>query len=69
MKMLLGVMALAGLMLMVGGCATLADTPNDNAIRIQHAQYTNLMQVPDDLEHIAYIERPIWMSRLPVPND
>ena len=69
MKTLLLSMALVGLILPVAGCETLADTPSENAVRLRHAAEMNLRQVNNDLQYILYIERPMWLSRYPIPND
>ena len=69
MKNALYMMALCMGLLPLTGCMTLADTPNENAIRVQHAIYTTWLQLPDDAEHIFFLDRPMWLTRLPVPND
>ncbi len=69
MKTLLLVMAVAGLMLPLGGCETLADTKSENKVRLEHAALLDLKQVNNDWQYILYLERPVWLSRYPIPND
>jgi hypothetical protein len=69
MKTLMMVLALAGLMVPMAGCETLADTPAENAVRIKHAMALNLRQMNNDIQYILYIDRPVWLSRYPIPND
>jgi hypothetical protein len=60
------------LLLMVvplAGCETLADTKSENKVRLEHAASMNLKQVNNDFEYIMYLERPVWLSRYPIPND
>jgi hypothetical protein len=69
MKTLLLAMALAGMVLPVAGCETLADTPKENGVRVAHAVIIDFRQVPNDLEYILFLDRPSWLSRYPIPND
>jgi hypothetical protein len=69
MKSLLLLMALAGMVLPLAGCETLADTAPENRVRVAHAMIIDLRQVPNDLEYILYLDRPVWLSRYPIPND
>jgi hypothetical protein len=69
MKSLLLMMALAGLMLPLAGCETLTDTPGENRVRLAHAAEMNLRQVNNDWQYLLYLERPVWLSRYPIPND
>jgi hypothetical protein len=62
-------MALVGMLAPLAGCETLADTEAENRVRLGHAAALNLRQVPTDLEYILYLERPVWLSRYPIPND
>jgi hypothetical protein len=69
MKTLLLTMALAGLMLPLAGCETLTDTAGENRVRVRHAVEMDLRQVNNDMEYLLYLERPVWLSRYPIPND
>jgi hypothetical protein len=69
MKILLMTLALAGLMAPLAGCETLADTPAENSVRVKHAMLLNLRQMNNDIEYVLYIDRPMWLSRYPIPND
>jgi hypothetical protein len=69
MKSLLLSVALAGMLLPLAGCETYTDTKAENKVRVKHAAELNLRGVPNDLEYILYIERPVWLSRYPIPND
>jgi hypothetical protein len=69
MKYLVGLMALAASMMTLTGCETLADTAAENRVRVSHAVIMDLRQIPGDLEYIFYLDRPVWMSRYPIPND
>jgi hypothetical protein len=69
MKTWLLTMALAGMMVPLVGCETLADTRAENQVRLEHAAILNLRQVNNDWEYLMYMERPVWLSRYPIPND
>jgi hypothetical protein len=69
MKTWLLTMALAGLMLPLVGCETLSDTPAENQVRLEHAAVMDLRQFNNDWEDVLYLERPVWLSRYPIPND
>jgi len=69
MKMLLPMMALAGLLLPLAGCETLADTKPENKVRLEHAALMDLRQFNNDWQYVLYLERPVWLSRYPIPND
>ena len=69
MKTLMLSMALAGLMLPLAGCETLTDTKAENTVRVQHAAAMDMKQINNDLEYILYLDRPVWLSRYPIPND
>ncbi len=69
MKKLLLMMALAGLMLPLAGCETLTDTAGENAVRVRHAAELDLRQINNDWQYMLYLDRPVWLSRYPIPND
>jgi hypothetical protein len=69
MKVLLYTMALCGMLAPLVGCETLSDTASENRVRLRHAAAMDLLQVPDDTERVLYLERPVWLSRYPIPND
>ncbi len=69
MKLCVLMVALAGMMLPLAGCETLADTRAENEVRVRHAMEMNMRQMNNDLEYILYLERPVWLSRYPIPND
>jgi hypothetical protein len=69
MKKLLLVMAVAGLMLPLAGCETLTDTAGENAVRVRHAAELDLRQINNDWQYMLYLDRPVWLSRYPIPND
>jgi hypothetical protein len=69
MKMLMMSMALAGMLLPLAGCETLTDTKAENKVRVEHAAAMDLKQMNNDLEYVLYLDRPIWLSRYPIPND
>lgn len=69
MKTLMLTMALAGMMLPLAGCETLTDTKAENEVRVRHAMAMDLKQVNNDLQYIFYLDRPVWLSRYPIPND
>ena len=67
--MLLPMMALAALLLPLAGCETLADTKSENSVRVKHAMILDLRQLNNDVEYVLYLDRPVWLSRYPIPND
>jgi hypothetical protein len=69
MKKMLMLVALGMMLMPVAGCETLTDTAAENRVRLRHAAAMNLRQVNNDLEYILYLERPVWLSRYPIPND
>jgi len=69
MKLCLLMVALAGALLPLAGCETLADTKGENMVRVRHAMQLNMKQIPNDFEYIMYLDRPVWLSRYPIPND
>ena len=69
MKKLLLMMALAGFLLPLTGCETLTDTAAENRVRLRHAAEMNMRQINNDWEYMLYLERPVWLSRYPIPND
>jgi hypothetical protein len=69
MKTWLLTMALAGMMLPLAGCETLTDTKAENKVRLEHAAILNMRQINNDVQYMLYIERPMWLSRYPIPND
>jgi hypothetical protein len=69
MKTLLLTMALAGFLLPLSGCETIPDTKNENAVRVEHAMIINLKQMNGDIESVLYLDRPVWLSRYPIPNN
>jgi len=62
-------MALVGMMVPLAGCETLSETKAENRVRVEHAMALDTRQVPGDLEYILYIDRPVWLSRYPIPNE
>ena len=69
MKTLLMMMVLAGMMLPLAGCETMSDTQAENRVRLNHALDLNGRELNSDVEYLLYVERPVWLSRYPVPND
>jgi hypothetical protein len=69
MKTLMLSMALAGMLLPLAGCETLTDTKAENKVRVHHAAAMDVRQINNDLEYILYLDRPVWLSRYPIPND
>jgi len=69
MKTLMLSMALAGTLLPLAGCETLTDTKAENEVRVRHAAAMDMKQINNDLEYILYLDRPVWLSRYPIPND
>ena len=69
MKKLLLMMALAGFLLPLTGCETLSDTQAENRVRLRHAAEMNMRQINNDWQYMLYLERPVWLSRYPIPND
>jgi hypothetical protein len=69
MKTLMSVMALCAMLLPLCGCETLPDTAEENKVRVLHSQALNLRSLNNDLEYIFYVDRPMWLSRYPIPND
>jgi hypothetical protein len=69
MKFWLLTMALAAMMLPLAGCETLTDTSAENQVRLEHAAVMNLRQLNNDWQYVLYVERPMWLSRYPIPND
>jgi hypothetical protein len=68
MKYLLLIAVVAG-MLPLTGCETMTDTRAENTVRVRHAAEMDLRQVNNDIEYLLYIDRPVWLTRYPVPND
>lgn len=69
MKTLLLMMVTASLMIPLAGCETLTDTPSENRVRLKHAAAMDLRQINNDWQYMMYLERPVWLSRYPIPND
>ncbi len=69
MKTLILTMALAGMLLPLAGCETMTDTRGENRVRLKHAAIMDLRQINNDWQYMAYLERPVWLSRFPIPND
>ena len=69
MKTMLLTVALAGMLLPLAGCETMTDTRAENRVRVRHAAEINLRGLANDTEYILYLERPVWLSRYPIPND
>ena len=69
MKSFISTMALIGLLMPLVGCETLADSRQENEVRVRNAAALDLKQMNNDLEYILYIDRPVWLSRYPLPND
>ena len=69
MKTIVCAMALAGLLVPLAGCETLTDTAPENQVRVEHAAIMDLRQVNNDLEYMFYLDRPVWLSRYPIPNE
>lgn len=69
MKSLILTMALAGILLPLSGCETLSETKAENKVRVEHAMSLDMRQVPGDMEYLLYIDRPVWLSRYPIPNE
>ena len=61
-------MALVGIMVPMAGCETVSETASENQVRVTHAMAVDMLQVPNDLEYVLYIDRPVWLSRYPIPN-
>jgi len=57
------------LLLPLAGCETLTDTAGENSVRIRHAAELDLRQVNNDWQYMLYVDRPVWLSRYPIPND
>lgn len=64
-------LVMAGLIVgtaMLGGCETLSQTPGENANQVWHAMDTTAKQIPDDVEMLLLIDKPIRLSEKPVPR-
>lgn len=83
MKTVLLMMAAAGLMMPLAACKsqsdakaervwgweTLTDTKMENAVRLKHAAAMDVRQINNDWQYMLYLDRPVWLSRYPIPND
>jgi hypothetical protein len=69
MKLWLSSMALCGMLLPLAGCETLVDTPAENQVRVSHAVAMDVKQIPGDVDRILFIDRPMWLSRYPMPGE
>ena len=69
MKTVLLMAVLAGVLVSLTGCETLADTKSENSVRVQHAMILDLKQVNNDVQYLLYLDRPVWLSRYPIPNN
>ena len=69
MKTLLMAMALAGLLAPLTGCETLSETKNENRVRLEHAAIMDMRQINNDVQYMLYLDRPVWLTRYPIPND
>ena len=69
MKKLLSVVALSALLLPLAGCETLPDTAPENEVRVKHAMIMDGRQINNDLQYMFYLDRPVWLSRYPIPTD
>ena len=69
MKSLFLVMALAGMMVPLASCESIPDTQAENEVRVKHAMLLDMRQITNDVEYVLYIDRPVWLSRFPIPND
>ncbi len=68
MKTSLYMMALAAMLLPLAGCETLTETPGENRNRMAHTVYTNFLQVPMDVERLLLLDRPTYLSPVPIPQ-
>jgi hypothetical protein len=69
MKTLLFSMALCGMLLPLTACETPSQTAAENSVRVNHALIMDMKQIPDDTERILMVDRPVWLTRYPMPND
>ncbi len=51
---------------LMAGCQTFTQTPGENAVTVEHAMNTNMLQIPDDAEHIMLLDRPLGLSEVPI---
>ena len=52
---------------MLAGCQTLGQTPEQNAVTVQHTMATNWYQIGDDAENLLLLNSPLQLSVYPVP--
>ena len=57
---------LAGVLPALTGCQTLTQTPGENAVMVEHTMSTNVLQIPDDAEHIMLLDRPMTLAPVPI---
>ena len=69
MKTLLMTMALVGLLAPLAACENLSDSPAENRARIANSAIIDLKQIGSDVDNILFIDRPIWLTRYPMPSD
>ncbi|HVS72669.1 MAG TPA: hypothetical protein VHQ47_15545 [Phycisphaerae bacterium] len=69
MKFSLGMMALAVMLLPLGGCETLTMTPAEHINKYAHVVDTNLKEIPTDIDRELLLDHPSWMAKAPIPNE
>ena len=60
--------ALVGIMVPMAGCETVSETASENQVRVAHAMVMDMQQVPSDVESVLLMDRPMWLSKYPIPN-
>ena len=68
MKLGVVMMGLAFGAFMLGGCETLSETSGENAMRVAHSMDNTYKQIPDDVEMLLLVNKPIVLSEKPVPT-
>jgi hypothetical protein len=41
----------------------------ENAVRLKHTAAMDMRQINNDWQYLLYLDRPVWLSRYPIPND
>ena len=68
MKLGVLMMGLAFGSFMLAGCETLGETNGENWARVCHSIDPTVKQIPDDVEMLLMVDKPVRLSEKPVPS-
>ena len=68
MKLGVLMMGLACGAFLLGGCETLSQTAGENRNRVLRSMDTTAKQIPDDVQMLLLLDKPIRLTEKPVPS-